>query len=709
MKGLDDKCVSAWKGEEHEYQQGFSSPSAIMSSSSATVLTAFQPKNVGYFDLHLDEVYGKGDIIQMGKDIYYRDMHLFLGQAKSVAMAKDTLPVQNSLHICLWEDAQAWYVAELSDLQWDDLNGGLGLDNWIEMLLIHFKQSEQAALDALLSLHYTLTNLRNDHSITAYVQTIVRNRKNAGLPTSNQLSLAWNKLDAELQRDVSWPKYDMTIASFIEQLEKRKDMWKWLFSRQPSYRYGQQPYSEQPYCQFDTFTNQSYRQFTSANQPPRRPEYPSNNPSNNNFENAPDSTPYQGYNAQQLNRPPPYNLAGNERQSRHIKYLSKAQYQPRSAYFAESDLYKYEDALPDDNESEIESPPHADVFFNNSSQSRHGHPPYSCCPCGMTFKTSGTLRTHTLDYHGVDTQSNSTKAAVQYVSEHTLQHVTVPPPTHGYTTIQASLFQPNNDLQSICLNTGSTTTFIDRKLVNNSEVIVQKTSTITADGFMGSQVLNSYVDLSIYILTTSSPIKLNTMAYLVNNLRAGVLVGTDTMAREGISLDLGHKKLTIDDTKVNLHYKLPDNPTEMHITTRRPMHEILRKRRLDYAAFSTQFRAKSSTSSPYTQATASSRLRAKPPPKFASPDHRNEPKSHPEKASPYHQMSVAPHLTVNDLYTQFHHAKTLPPSHQTSMTSCHLTIRDLFAHFDQLPPKNTSPSHPHQTPKRLTITSFSNL
>lgn len=72
-----------------------------MSSSSATVLTAFQPKNVGYFDLHLDEVYGKGDIIQMGKDIYYRDMHLFLGQAKSVAMAKDTLPVQNSLHICL--------------------------------------------------------------------------------------------------------------------------------------------------------------------------------------------------------------------------------------------------------------------------------------------------------------------------------------------------------------------------------------------------------------------------------------------------------------------------------------------------------------------------------------------------------------------------------------------------------------------------------
>lgn len=76
--------------------------------------TAFRAEDIDYFDPHLDEAYGKGDIVQMGKDVYYRDVHLFLGQAKSVAMAKGTLPVRNSLHICLRGDAQAWYVAELS-------------------------------------------------------------------------------------------------------------------------------------------------------------------------------------------------------------------------------------------------------------------------------------------------------------------------------------------------------------------------------------------------------------------------------------------------------------------------------------------------------------------------------------------------------------------------------------------------------------------
>jgi len=56
-------------------------------------------------------------------------------------------------------------------------------------------------------------------------------------------------------------------------------------------------------------------------QPPRCPEYPSNN----TFENTPDSTPYQEYNAQQPNRPPPYNLASNERQPHQIEYPQRNQ------------------------------------------------------------------------------------------------------------------------------------------------------------------------------------------------------------------------------------------------------------------------------------------------------------------------------------------------------------------------------------------------
>lgn len=183
-------------------------------------------------------------IAQIGKDVYDRDVHLFLGQAKSKAMVKGPCLIRTPVHICLRGDAQQSYVAELSDPQRNGRHRGLGLNNWIGTLTTHFKQSEQAAVDALLSLRYTLDDLRNNRSsLTAYVQAMVQNERNAGPPTSNQLSLSWNKLDPDLQRNVPKLKPETTtVPSFIEQLEDRKDIWKRLFSRQPSYRYGRQPY-----------------------------------------------------------------------------------------------------------------------------------------------------------------------------------------------------------------------------------------------------------------------------------------------------------------------------------------------------------------------------------------------------------------------------------------------------------------------------------
>ncbi|KAI9874959.1 MAG: hypothetical protein M1830_009085 [Pleopsidium flavum] len=64
------------------------------------------------------------------------------------------------------------------------------------------------------------------------------------LPTSNQLSIVWNKLDVELQRDIPKPTKHTTVASFIEQLEEKMNMWQRLFNRPPSPRgprYGNNP------------------------------------------------------------------------------------------------------------------------------------------------------------------------------------------------------------------------------------------------------------------------------------------------------------------------------------------------------------------------------------------------------------------------------------------------------------------------------------
>jgi len=149
------------------------------------------------------------------------------------------------------------------------------------------------------------------------------------------------------------------------------------------------------------------------------------------------------------------------------------------------------------------------------------------------------------------------------------------------------------------------------------------------EGFSEEQILDQVVELSVHIFSqdTPSPLRLATLAYIVDNLRAGVLIETNTLARWGASIDSKRKKLTIGDTKLedDIVFKTPESPTGMHITIQPTMHEIIRQQRLYYST-----RASSAST-----AITSSRLRAK--------------LLH-EAAPSNHRASVTPHLTVADLY-----------------------------------------------------------
>lgn len=120
---------------------------------------------------------GKADIVQVGRDIYNRDVHLFVRQARAIANVKGAHLVRIGLHLCLWGVAQEWYVAELNDI----LQGGHNnnITNWMNALTARFRQSEQATLNALLTQRYTVKDV-HEHSPASYVQAIVRHERNAG-------------------------------------------------------------------------------------------------------------------------------------------------------------------------------------------------------------------------------------------------------------------------------------------------------------------------------------------------------------------------------------------------------------------------------------------------------------------------------------------------------------------------------------------------
>lgn len=133
----------------------------------------------------------------------------------------------------------------------------------------------------------------------------------------------------------------------------------------------------------------------------------------------------------------------------------------------------------------------------------------------------------------------------------------------------------------------------------------------------------------------------------------------------------------------------------MHITVRPTMHEIHQQRRLDYAAFSSQFRARTSpqlVKSPVI--TPESNLQAKLPVKSAPPYRRDETTS-----------NVRTHLTVADLFARFQHdTKTprgsipiwkAPTTPHPYGTRPYLTIGDLRAHSAQSTTSSASRQHTH--------------
>ena len=62
-------------------------------------------KKIGFFDLFLDISYRAEDLVSVDKDIYYRDVHLFMTQIVNIIRIKSTALVVANLHICLCETA----------------------------------------------------------------------------------------------------------------------------------------------------------------------------------------------------------------------------------------------------------------------------------------------------------------------------------------------------------------------------------------------------------------------------------------------------------------------------------------------------------------------------------------------------------------------------------------------------------------------------
>ena len=169
--------------------------------------------DLGYFDPHLNKSYGKGEIVTVGKDVYYWTAVLFVEQIHDLATIKGAALVQSNLNTALRGSALAWYTAELSNLERVGLHANKnGVEEWCSAILKRFKKSTGVALRNLTTKKYSLHNARTRREPAAYVQAILCHGKASSIDNvENQLTFAYQGIAAELQAFVDSPLSTATI------------------------------------------------------------------------------------------------------------------------------------------------------------------------------------------------------------------------------------------------------------------------------------------------------------------------------------------------------------------------------------------------------------------------------------------------------------------------------------------------------------------
>ena len=182
--------------------------------------------NLGYFDLHLDRAYGEVKIILVGKDVYYRNVVLFVQRLESLVIFKKAAFIKVNIATSLQGSALEWYTSELSNFDRNDLNNDPGVKNWVNILSHRFKVPTSVALGLLTNETYSLDNARAQRSLAQYVCAIMWHSIGCNIVNvANQLFFTYKGLAPEFPVFVSPPTESMKASYFIRTLEKKQEVW----------------------------------------------------------------------------------------------------------------------------------------------------------------------------------------------------------------------------------------------------------------------------------------------------------------------------------------------------------------------------------------------------------------------------------------------------------------------------------------------------
>ena len=182
--------------------------------------------NLGYFDPHLDRAHGKGEIVLVGKDVYYRNVVLFVQRLQSLVTFRGTALVKANIATLLRGSALEWYSSELSNFDCNALNNDPSVKSWVNTLSHCFKVPTSVVLGLLTNETYSLDDAQAQRSPAQYVCAIMRHGIRCNIvDITNQLCFAYQGIAPKLRVFVSPPTESTKAADFICALKEKKKVW----------------------------------------------------------------------------------------------------------------------------------------------------------------------------------------------------------------------------------------------------------------------------------------------------------------------------------------------------------------------------------------------------------------------------------------------------------------------------------------------------
>ena len=247
--------------------------------------------NLDFFDSYYDDKSLTNEIssiVNIDKNTYFRDVHLFIVRAKKMTFTRDEQLIRNNLWLSLKNIALKWWTDELFDVERRMTRMIMieqkKLFEWINLLHNRFKQSINVVMNNLVQQRYTLRNIAVQREFREYAQKIIRLIKNVNMiNVFNQLDFIYNDIDIDVRADTLRRfKNNIIINEMLSDMNEFKHDW-WVktaklrnniniqnsrnqlfrqnvrFQQFDQYNSNRQSQSQRQSSQFQSFQRQSFQ------------------------------------------------------------------------------------------------------------------------------------------------------------------------------------------------------------------------------------------------------------------------------------------------------------------------------------------------------------------------------------------------------------------------------------------------------------------